>query len=80
MYISFAILYPATVLLNCDLFSRFHIFTLLAERPRPEQQQEPLGDESGLGLFALIWPNFGDGHPTLNRKSLQWGYKPLLLG
>ena len=22
----------------------------------------------------------GDGHPTFNRESLQWVYKPLLLG
>ena len=36
---------------------------------------------SGKVICAMVLTPFaGDGHPTLNRKSLSWAHKPLLLG
>ena len=38
----------------------------------------PLFLPLSLLFFSLLL--VGDGHPTVNRESLQWVYKPLLLG
>ncbi len=41
---------------------------------------EPFWGFDSQSTKMLLAPCMGNGHPTFNRESLFWGYKPLLLG